>query len=378
MSPLLPYVPPSKGLLRSLQAEVQALAHQRLAQHLRWYQLQHGLDDEQVAQQMNACAAVVGIRAHKDDAVFAPISEAKIARFKDGKTKPQRLTLDQMTAFCEAELNAPPSQFWTDMDDVLAGLHDARRFRKERTPKKLVALTKCWLLCELCTPYFMMALHLTPLQAAPVVLVRGRIVMFDGPSIWLEGGKAIFRGMQGLHFDLFVNGFATLTPQNLNLFLRDEERRQIVVYLDVDAGPFEQDSTTEPYLVVKQATINLPTELGISLAPVFRFPRNVKSRQDYIANLTDSNYYVREGRAWGASFYSVGRSEWDSIRLGKQTSEEVRNYSRDIEPDILSLGLLASSPDRSEDARVKSASDFWSTVSRLKYVLTQSEKIAHG
>ncbi len=378
MSTLVPYVAPSKGLLRTLQAEVQALAHERLAQHLRWYQLQHALDDEHVARQMNACPSVVGIRAHKDDAVFAPISEAKIARFKDGKTRPQRLTLDQLTAFCESELNAPPSLFWTDMDDVLAGLHDARRFRKERTPKKLVALTRCWLLCELNTPYFTMALRLTPLRAAPVILVRGRITLFDHPDIWIEGGKFVFKGMAGLKFELFVNGFATLTPQNLNLFLRDEERRQIVVYLDVDAGPFEQDSVTEPYLVVRQATINLPTDLGISLAPVFRFPRNVQSRGDYIANLTDSNYYVREGRAWGASFYSVGRSEWDSISLAKQTSDEVRNYGYDIEPDVLSLGLLAPSPDRSEAARVKSASDFCNTISRLKYVITQAEKVAHG
>jgi hypothetical protein len=176
MSTLVPYNAPSKGLLRTLQAEVQALAHQRLAQHLCWYQIQHGLDDQQIAQQMNACAAVIGIRAHKDDAVHAPISEAKIARFKDGVTKPQRQTLEQMTAFFGDKLDAKPFLYWADMDDVLTAFHDARRFRKERVSKSLLALTKGWLSSELDQPKCSLMLQISPMNAAPVILVRGRVV----------------------------------------------------------------------------------------------------------------------------------------------------------------------------------------------------------
>jgi hypothetical protein len=252
MSPLLPYVPPSKGLLRTLQAEVQALAHQRLAQHLCWYQLQHGLDDEQIAQQMNACAAVIGIRARTDDAVHAPISEAKIARFKDGVTRPQRQTLEQMTAFFGDKLDAKPFLYWADMDDVLTAFHDARRFRKQRVSKSLLALTEGWLRSELDQPKCSLMLQISPMNAAPVILVRGRVVT---RKLNTETGH------HDDYIDVFVHGYGTLTPKNFNLYVRDDQGRQIIVTMDVIAGPFEDDRDRTPELYIKQTTLSLPPAL---------------------------------------------------------------------------------------------------------------------
>jgi hypothetical protein len=246
MSPPLPYVPPSKGLLRTLQAEVQALAHERLAQHLRWVQKHHALSDEQVAFQMNDCARVVGIRARTDDAVHAPISEAKIARFKDGITRPQRQTLDQMTAFFAEKLGAPPFLYWADMDDVLSGFHDARRFRKDRMPKSLIAATKGWINTVLGEPTCALYLQLSPLAAAPVILVRGR----------LNSYTTLLR--MDDHPDVLLHGYGTLTADNLNLYVRDAQGRQIVVYMDVVAGPLEEDPERTPFLFIKQITLSLP------------------------------------------------------------------------------------------------------------------------
>jgi hypothetical protein len=245
----LPYVAPSKGLIRSLQAEVQALAHERLAQHLRWYQKHFELDDEQIAARMNACVSVIGIRARKDDVVHAPISAAKISRFKDGRTKPQRQTLDQMTAFFAQTLGAKPFLYWADMDDVLTAFHDARRFRKERMPKGLIALTKGWINADLKQPHSTLALQLSPLSAAPVILVRGRMVTHKANT-----------GSENLedHADVFLHGYGTLTPDNLNLYVRDENGRQIIVYMDVAAGPVINDPERVPYLFIKQTTLSLP------------------------------------------------------------------------------------------------------------------------
>lgn len=113
---------------------------ERLADTLRWYQTHHAVDDEHMAARMNACPAVIGIRSRKDDDAHAPIAPAKVTRFKDRKTRPQTQTLAQMTAFFGDTLNMPPFLFWTDLDDVMTAFHDARRFRKERTRKDLLAL----------------------------------------------------------------------------------------------------------------------------------------------------------------------------------------------------------------------------------------------
>lgn len=330
MTTPLPYVPPSKGLLRSLQAEVQALAHDRLAQHLRWYQKYHKLSDEDVAQQMNECARVVGIRARKDDAVFAPISEAKIARFKDGMTRPQRQTLDQMTAFFAQRLGAPPSLYWADMDDVLTAFHDARRFHKDRMPKSLIAATKGWINTVLGQPQCALFFQLSPMEAAPVILVRGRIVTYT----------TILRVDD--HPDVLLHGHGTLTAENLNLYVRDAQGRQIVVYMDVVAGPLEADPTRAPFLFIKQITLSLPpafdyakghpyrlrsgatppdpnalpekTRPGAPIRPDlttidgFLLNERTSGRPDYDQALSDEVFAMQPGQTWTDVLYKKPKS----------------------------------------------------------------------
>lgn len=363
----LPYIPPPKGLLASLKRDVRALAHERLADTLRWYQARHALDDDAIARQMNACPNVIGIRGRKEDHAHAPISAAKVTRFKDRKTRPQSQTLAQMTAFFEHTLNVPPFLIWTDMDDVLAGLHDARRFRKERTRKDLMALTDCWLFCELQTPHVTMALKLSPLSAAPVIAVRGRIAMFEQISIILDNGVLEHHGMEGVKLDAFLSGYATLTPHNLNLYLRDAERRQVIICLDVQAGPFEQDSEETPYLFVRQATINLPPAFGASLPPIFRAARSIQSRRDYIAKLTDHNIYGQDGRPHGASFFSFGSFEWDALQRAAKQDDQIRKEYQNLTPGLSGLGLLTPSHP---------AEAFWRSVFDLKYLIERSEKAA--
>jgi len=356
-----PYIPPSKGLIRSLETDVRMLAHERLADTLRWYQSRYGFNDDEVAGQMNACSNVIGIRGRKDNVVHAPISAAKVMRFKDGHTRSQGQTLDQMTAFFESTLNIPPFLFWADMDDVLTAFHDARRFRKDRTRKDLLALTKGWLLSEFQTPHCTMAFQVTPLNAAPVILVRGRIALFNDlktESPWARTAR----------HDAFVCGYATLTPKNLNLYLRDEQRRQIIVPIDVDAGPFEEDSDTAPYLVIRQARVHLPPEFDATLPTLLSKPRTVRSRKHYIRDLTAYDFSGR-GQAHIASFFSFGQPEWDAIQRTPVSAPELKEIRDKLDPALAGLGLLTPAKTRTHKAREESATHFWRSVHGIRNLI---------
>ena len=356
----LPYVAPSKGLIRSLQTDVRTLAHERLADTLRWYQMHHGFDDETISGQMNACPSVIGIRGRKHDDAHAPISAAKVTRFKDRKTRPQTQTLDQMTAFFGETLNMPPILFWTDMDDVLTAFHDARRFRKERTRKDLLALTRGWLLSEFQTPHCTMAFQVTPLDAAPVILVRGRIGLF-------ENLKTI-ESRRTARIDTLLYGYATLTPKNLNLYLRDEQRRQVVITLDVDAGPFEEDSEKTPYLAIRQATIHLPPEFDATLPKLFAQPRTIRSRKHYVRDLTAYDFSGR-GQAHIASFFSFGQAEWDAIRRANISAPELAELKDSLDPALAGLGLLTPAKNRTHKAREDAATHFWLSIHHLRNLI---------
>lgn len=357
----LPYVAPSKGLLRSLEADVRTLAHERLADTLRWYQMHHAVDDEHMATRMNACPAVVGIRSRKDDDAHAPISAAKVTRFKDRKTRPQTQTLAQMTAFFGETLNMPPFLFWTDLDDVMTAFHDARRFRKERTRKDLLALTRGWLLSEFQSPHCTMAFQLTPLDAAPVILVRGRIGLFNDLKI-LEPTRTP-------KIDALLYGYATLTPKNLNLYLRDEQRRQVVITLDVEAGPFEEDSEKAPYLAIRQATIHLPPEFDATLPKLFAQPRTVRSRKHYVRDLTAYDFSGKGRQAQIASFFSFGQPEWDSIQRTPVSAPDLKGTKDNLDPNLAGLGLLTPAKTQSRKAREDAATNFWRSVHGLRNLI---------
>ena len=358
----LPYIPPSKGLLRSLQGDVRTLAHERLADTLRWYQTRYAADDETVARQMNACPNVVGIRGRKHSGSHAPVSTAKVMRFKDRKTRPQTQTLAQMTAFFEDTLNMPPILFWTDLDDVMTAFHDARRFRKERTRKDLLALTKGWLLSEFQTPHCTMAFQLAPLGTAPVILVRGRIALLDDikPESLLKRTP---------RHDAFVCGYATLTPKNLNLYLRDDQRRQVIVTIDVDAGPFEEDSDATPYLVIRQASFHLPPEFDAVLPTLLSKPRTVRSRKQYVRELTAYDLSGTGRQAQIASFFSFGTAEWDAIQKTPASSPELKETKDALDPALAGLGLLTPAKSRSRKAREDAATDFWESVHSLRNLI---------
>jgi hypothetical protein len=352
----LPYVAPSKGLIRSLETDVRTLAHERLADMLRCYQSLHSFDDETIAMQMNACASVLGIRGRDDD-VHAPISAAKVTRFKDRKTKPQSQTLDQMTAFFGERLGAHPLLFWADMDDVLTALHDARRFRKERTRKDLIDLSTGWLFADLFAPTCAMAFQLTPLANNPIILTRGRIAVF-------EEDKAGQRTVT----DVCIHGYATLTAKNLNLHMRDSAGRQFIVTIDVDAGPFEDDSEDTPYLVIKQVRIHLPPEFGANFPPLFVKARTVRSRENYSLHLTEQDSGMN-GRPMAASFFSFGKIEWDAIQLIAWGDKQVDMLSANLDPSLAHLGLLSPEPARDDDDRLMAATDFGRKIGDLKYLI---------
>lgn len=349
---------------------MRSLVHERLADTLRWYQAHHGFDDETVTRQMNACTNVIGIRGRTDGNIHAPVSAAKITRFKDRKTRPQSQTLAQINAFFEDALNIPPFLLWPDMDDALTAFHDARRFRKERTRKDLLALTKGWLLSEFQTPHCTMAFQLAPLDSAPVILVRGRIALLN--DINAESFESLFR--RTARHDVFVCGYATLTPKNLNLYLRDGQRRQVIITLDVDAGPFEEDSDQAPYLVIRQASFHLPPEFGAALPTLFSKPRTVRSRKDYIRHLTAYDHSGKGRQAQSSSFFSFGQPEWDAIQRTQVTEREHLETKNRLDPALAGFGLLTPARNQSAKAREDSATDFWQSVHEIRNLLQATAK----
>ena len=160
------YTPPSKALIRDLSSDIRALARNRLAEQLQYYQTIRDLDDTDIADAMNACAAVIGNRGTGEQ-VFAPISPKKIERFKDEAIRPQTNTLIQMTTFFEETIDMPRFLAWADMDDVLTAYHDARRFRNDRVQRKLITLAGGWIFISLFEPTAVMAIQLTQLSAHP-------------------------------------------------------------------------------------------------------------------------------------------------------------------------------------------------------------------
>lgn len=353
----LSYVPPSKGLLRSLEADVRTLAHDRLADTLRWYQFRCGFDDEAVAGQINDCSGVVGGRGRNGDSVFAPISPATIRRFKDRQTRPQTQTLYQMQSFFQKVLGARPASFWADMNDVLTALHDARRFRESRPSKALLDLARGWLFADLIAPTCAMAFEIVPLASNPVILTRGRItaVRESGPG-------------QRTVKDVLVHGYATLTPRTLNLYMRDNRGRQYIVAIDVDAGPFEEDSEATPYLVIQQVRINLPPEFGADFPPLFVKARDVRSREEYARHLTEQDASL-SGRPLAASFFSFGKVEWDAIQAIAWGDKQVHMLAENLDLSLVRLGLLCPEPARGKDGMERAATDFRQKIDDLKYLI---------
>ncbi len=361
MTSPLPYIPPSKALLRSLQSDVRMLAHERLAETLRWYQTLHGFDDETIASQMNACTGVIGIRGRKDDDAHAPISPAKVTRFKDRKTRPQSQTLEQVTAFLRQTLGADSLLFWMDMDDVMTALHDGRRFRKERTRKDLLGLATGWLFADLFSPSLtcVMAFQLSPLSNNPIIPVRGRIaVLRESPA----------PPHQRSVMDVCIHGYATLTARNLNLHMRDPQGRQFIVTIDVDAGPFEDDSEATPYLVIQQVRTHLPPEFGADFPPLFVKARTMRSREEYSLHLTERDATL-SGRPLAASFFSFGKVEWDSVQLVAPSDKQVQMLAHKVDLSLGQLGLLHPGPVRDEDERLMAADDFGRAVGDLKHLI---------
>ena len=170
------YTPPSKALIRDLTSDIRALARNRLAEQLQYYQTIKNLDDASIADAMNDCAAVIGNRGNRDQP-FAAISPKKIERFKDETIRPQTNTLIQMTAFFEETINMPRFLAWADMDDVLTAYHDARRFRNERVHRKLITLAGGWIFISLFEPTAVMAIQLTQLSAHSGSYLHRKLVL---------------------------------------------------------------------------------------------------------------------------------------------------------------------------------------------------------
>lgn len=352
------YTPPDKAMIAALSAELRALAHLRLAQQLRFLQSRYGLTDDDIATRMNECAAVTGIRG-RDDTAHAPISTAKITRFKDHRTRPQTQTLQQMTAFFEATLNSPPFLYWADMHDALAAWHEARRFQTLRTPKRLLALAKGWLFADVYTPTCVLAVELTPLHTAPIILARGRVMCrSDSESSERRSDTT----------DFIVHGYASLSARTLTLHLRGAHHRQVIICLDVDAGPFSEDSDEAPWLFIRQARLNLPPECGQNLHTLFASTRRVRSRDEYALHLREVNAH-NPNAPQAASFFGFGHYEWEAISLIAAADPQVKALARPLDPDLSALGLLEARVPIGDDDTAIHADTFGKAVGDLNYLI---------
>lgn len=344
------YTPPSKALIRDLTSDIRALARSRLAEQLQYYQTIKDLDDTDIADAMNDCAAVVGNRGTGDQP-FAAISPKKIERFKDETIRPQTNTLIQMTAFFEEAIDMPRFLAWADMDDVLTAYHDARRFRAERIHRKLIELAGGWIFISLFEPTAVMAIQLTQLSAHPVLVARGRIFLKSETKDTPE------------YINRFVHGFATLTPSTLTLTLRGHRGKQYSVHIDLAMGPLEDDQDDEPYLILKQIKLNLPSEFSVGFHPLYTRNREFISRRDYSLHLTEENLDDPNRPRVVSSF-----------ALSDQDVGALISDGRKINIPMDKFGLLSAEPIEGDDLEL-SCMTFGKQVDDLRHLLQVRENL---
>ena len=344
------YTPPSKALIRDLTSDIRALARNRLAEQLQYYQTIKNLDDASIADAMNDCAAVIGNRGNRDQP-FAAISPKKIERFKDETIRPQTNTLIQMTAFFEETINMPRFLAWADMDDVLTAYHDARRFRNERVHRNLIELAGGWIFISLFEPTAVMAIQLTKLSAHPVLVARGRIFLKSGTEDTPE------------YINRFVHGFATLTPSTLTLTLRGHRGKQYSVHIDLAMGPLEDDQDDEPYLILKQIKLNLPSEFSVGFHPLYTRNCEFVSRRDYALHLSEENLDDPNRPRVVSSF-----------ALSDQDVGALMSDGRKINIPMDKFGLLSADPIEGDDLEL-SCIIFGRQVDDLRHLLQVRENL---
>ncbi|WP_375210600.1 hypothetical protein [Hyphococcus sp.] len=345
------YTPPSKALIRDLSSDIRALARSRLAEQLQYYQTIKDLDDTDIADAMNDCAAVVGNRGTGEQ-VFAAISPKKIERFKDEAIRPQTNTLEQMTAFFEDKTDMPRFLAWADMDDVLTAYHDARRFRNERVHRKLIELAGGWIFISLFEPTAVIAIQLTQLSAHPVLVARGRIFL-----------KSETKDTP-VYINRFLHGFATLTPSTLTLTLRGHRGKQYSVHIDLAMGPLEGDQDDEPYLILKQVKLNLPSEFSVGFHPLYTRNREFISRRDYALHLSEKNLDDPNRPRVVSSF-----------ALSDQDVGALVSDGRKINIPMDKFGLLSADPIEDEDDLELSCMTFGKQVDDLRHLLQVRENL---
>jgi hypothetical protein len=150
--------------------------------------------------------------------------------------------------------------------------------------------------------------------------------------------------------------------------MRDHSGRQFIVTIDVDAGPFEDDSEDTPYLVIKQVRIHLPPEFGANFPPLFVKARSVRSREGYSLHLTEQDSGMN-GRPMAASFFSFGKIEWDAIQLIAWGDKQVDMLAQNLDLSLARLGLLSPEPAKDEEDRLMAATDFGRKIADLKYLI---------
>lgn len=344
------YIPLSKALLKELNTDIRALAHERLADQLRFIQKTNNMDDARIAEAMNACKAVIGNRGRSEHA-FAPISQKKITRFKDNKTRPQTKTLEQMTAFFEEVCDMPPILAWADFDDVLAGYYEARRFRKTHARKNMIKMISGWLFITLLEPSVVMAVQLRPLNSHPVITARGRMI------IRMENEQT------PQTIERFLYGYATVTPWALTINMRADCGKQYSVHADILVGPLEDDSDhEEPYLAFQQVRINLPPEFKTSFHPIFPTKREIRSRLDYGLFFTEQNVSDASSPAVSTCFHLSERDLADMTAQGKSINLPMDKF-----------GLLVAQRHKDQDDLEISRSIFGKQVDDLRHLLQVQE-----
>lgn len=345
----------SKALLKELSTDIRSLAHKRLADQLRFIQKHKMMDDTQIANAMNACKAVIGNRAQGERA-FAPISQKKITRFKDQKTRPQTKTLEQMTAFFEDVCDMPRILAWADFDDVLAGYYEARRFRKARTRKNMIEMISGWLFITLLEPSMIMAVQLTPLNSHPVIMARGRVIIRiendDNPET----------------IERFLYGYATVTPWALTINMRGDCGKQYSIHADILVGQLDDDpDDEEPYLAFQQVRINLPPEFKTSFHPIFPAEREIRSRLDYGLFITEQNVSDPNGPMFSTCFHLSERDLTDKTAKGKFINLPMDKF-----------GLLVAEQHKDQDDLEIARSVFGKQVDDLRYFLQAQENKRRG
>jgi len=264
------YAPFTKQFIAELDAELERLSLDRMTDEINGLIDRESLSDDFMASEFSGYAKH-RVQNTNPSGMAPKIAPKTIRDMRTRSRKPQRRVVDACLDYFEQSRGIPKQMFKTDMDTVVSAIKEKRRMGASNVSASLLRLGEGFFLYNQTRPRAALLVELDLISTAGVLVARGRL-------------KTDERG-DCPYMDVYLTGYAVLTKRNFNIHLKDDCGEQYIVYCDVEAGPFDLDEMSVPYLVIKQMRLMVTMQFGIDQSPRLPERRQPSSRKAYTSAL---------------------------------------------------------------------------------------------